>query len=48
MVEKVLSDGTCRRNAKRISEKLKSYGGASAAAQLIDDFVQEHGGTGSA
>ena len=38
-VNRILSDSSFRENAKRISEKLRSYGGASYAASLIEDCV---------
>lgn len=38
-VKHILSDSSFRENAKRISEKLRSYGGASYAASLIEDFL---------
>ncbi|MCG8609289.1 MAG: hypothetical protein MI864_02020 [Pseudomonadales bacterium] len=37
-VFKILSDESFVQNAKRISERIKTYGGASEAARLIDDF----------
>jgi serine/threonine protein kinase len=42
-VRKVLSTPSYRENALRISAKLKQYGGASKAAQLIEDYlIQKH------
>jgi UDP:flavonoid glycosyltransferase YjiC (YdhE family) len=38
-VDRILSDSSFKDNAKRISEKLRSYGGASYAANLIESFV---------
>ena len=38
-VDRILSDSSFKENAKRISEKLRSYGGASYAASLIEDSV---------
>jgi hypothetical protein len=38
MVRRVLSDPSFTRNAWRISEKMRVYGGASYAAHLIEDF----------
>ena len=38
-VNRILSDSSFRENAKRISEKIRSYGGASYAASLIENFV---------
>ena len=40
-IEKVLSDPSYAANARRISERLRAYGGASEAARLIADFVQD-------
>lgn len=37
-VRRVLSDPTFTINARRVSEKMQTYGGASAAARLIEDF----------
>ena len=37
-VNRILSDSSFRENAKRISEKIRSYGGASYAASLVEDF----------
>ncbi len=36
----ILKDSSFAENAKRISERMKTYGGASKAASLIDSFVQ--------
>jgi hypothetical protein len=36
----ILSDASFSENAKRISEKMKAYGGASETARLIEDFCQ--------
>jgi MGT family glycosyltransferase len=38
-VNLILSDSSFTENAKRIGEKLRSYGGASYAASLIEDCV---------
>jgi MGT family glycosyltransferase len=38
-VNRILSDASFKENSKRISEKIRSYGGASYAASLIEDFV---------
>lgn len=38
-VNRILADSSFRENAKRISEKLRSYGGASYAASLIEGCV---------
>lgn len=38
-VNRILSDPSFRQNAKRISEKLRSYGGASYAATLVEGSV---------
>ena len=35
----VLSDPTYTENAKRISEKIRGYGGASDAARLIENHI---------
>ena len=40
-IKNVLTDPTSTQNAQRISEKLKTYGGATEAAQLIEDFSGE-------
>lgn len=37
-IDRILTDSSFRENAKRISEKLRSYGGPSYAASLIEDF----------
>ncbi len=37
-VRRVLSDPSFTQNARRVSEKMKTYGGASEAAHLIEDF----------
>jgi UDP:flavonoid glycosyltransferase YjiC (YdhE family) len=39
----ILSDESFARNAKRISECMKSYGGAPEAARLIEKFIQVTG-----
>lgn len=39
-VRRVLSDPSFTTNARRIGEKLRTYGGASEAARLIDNFSQ--------
>ena len=39
-VFKILSDPSFAENAKRISERMKTFGGASEAARLIEGFVQ--------
>lgn len=36
----ILSDGSFAENAKRIGERMKSYGGPFEAARLIEGFVQ--------
>ena len=38
-VNRILSDSSFKENAKRISEKLRTYGGAPYAASLIEDSV---------
>lgn len=38
-VRRILSDSSFTENAKRISEEMKSYGGASEAARLIEKLV---------
>ena len=38
-VNRILSDSSFKENAMRISERLRSYGGASYAASLIEHFV---------
>ena len=38
-VNHILSDPSFRENARRIGEKLRSYGGAPFAASLIEHFV---------
>jgi UDP:flavonoid glycosyltransferase YjiC (YdhE family) len=38
-VNRILSDSSFKENAKRISERLRSYGGASYAASLIEGCV---------
>ncbi|MDH4137689.1 MAG: hypothetical protein OEW09_13395, partial [Anaerolineae bacterium] len=38
-VRRVLSDPSFTINARRVSEKMQAYGGASAAARLIEDFI---------
>jgi UDP:flavonoid glycosyltransferase YjiC (YdhE family) len=38
-VNRILSDSSFKENAMRISEKLRTYGGASYAASLIEHFV---------
>lgn len=38
-VDRILSDSSFKENAKRISEKIRSYGGASYAASLIEGLV---------
>lgn len=40
-VNRVLSEPSYAENAKRISQKLHRYGGASQAAQLIEEFSQK-------
>ena len=40
-VRQVLTDPSFTQNARRISEKLKIYGGASTTAQLIENFSEE-------
>jgi len=37
-VRRVLSDPSFTQNARRVSEKMKTYGGATQAARLIEDF----------
>jgi hypothetical protein len=34
-----LSEPSCAMNARRISEKMQTYGGAPEAARLIEDFI---------
>jgi UDP:flavonoid glycosyltransferase YjiC (YdhE family) len=41
-VFKILSDVLFRENAKRISDKMKTYGGASDAARLIESVIVHH------
>jgi UDP:flavonoid glycosyltransferase YjiC (YdhE family) len=38
-VDRILTDPSFKNNSKRISEKMRSYGGAFYAATLIQDFV---------
>ena len=38
-VDRILLDPSFKENARRVSEKLRSYGGASYAARLIEEFV---------
>ena len=38
-VRQVLSDPSFRLNAGRIAESIRTYGGASEAARLIDNFA---------
>ncbi len=38
-VDRILSDSSFKENARRIGEKLRSYGGASYAASLIENCV---------
>jgi MGT family glycosyltransferase len=38
-VNRILSDASFKMNCRRISQELKSYGGASYAASLIEDFA---------
>jgi UDP:flavonoid glycosyltransferase YjiC (YdhE family) len=38
-VNRILSDSSFKENAMRISGRLRSYGGASYAASLIEHFV---------
>jgi len=38
-VNRVLSDPSFKEDARRISEKLRSYGGAPCAARLIEESV---------
>jgi UDP:flavonoid glycosyltransferase YjiC (YdhE family) len=38
-VDHILSDSSYKENSRRISEKLRSYGGASYAASLIEELV---------
>jgi UDP:flavonoid glycosyltransferase YjiC (YdhE family) len=40
-VRQVLADPSFTENARRIGEKMRGYGGASQAAQLIEEFVQK-------
>ena len=40
-VRQVLCDPSYKMNARRISRKLRAYGGASEAARLIEDFSRE-------
>jgi UDP:flavonoid glycosyltransferase YjiC (YdhE family) len=43
-VKHVLSDSSYTKNARRVSEKIRSYGGASEAARLIEkQIVSEYG-----
>jgi len=44
-VNRILSDPSFKMNCKRISEKLKSHGGASYAANLIEDFAVNYTAT---
>jgi UDP:flavonoid glycosyltransferase YjiC (YdhE family) len=38
-VRRVLSDPSFTLNARRVGEKMRTYGGASEAARLIEDFA---------
>jgi UDP:flavonoid glycosyltransferase YjiC (YdhE family) len=38
-VNRILSDPSFKKNSMRMSEKIRSYGGASYAASLIEDFA---------
>jgi len=38
VVRRVLADPSFTQNARRVSEKMKTYGGAAEAARLIEDF----------
>jgi UDP:flavonoid glycosyltransferase YjiC (YdhE family) len=40
-VRRVLADPSFAENASRIGEKMRRYGGASQAAQLIEEFVEK-------
>ena len=39
-VREVLSDPSYATNARRISENMQTYGGASEAARLVEGFIQ--------
>ncbi|GAF92996.1 unnamed protein product, partial [marine sediment metagenome] len=39
-VRQVLSDPSFARNARRVAETIRTYGGASEAARLIDSFAK--------
>jgi UDP:flavonoid glycosyltransferase YjiC (YdhE family) len=41
-VRHVLATPTFAQNAKKISEKMRSYGGTSQAASLIEQYSQSH------
>jgi UDP:flavonoid glycosyltransferase YjiC (YdhE family) len=45
-VKRVLTDPSFRDNARRIGERLRTYGGASQAADLIEQFAQKVGTRG--
>jgi len=40
---RILSEPSFRENAKRISDRMRTFGGASYAAGLIEAFAEEHG-----
>ncbi len=42
-VRRVLTDPSFAKNARRIGEDMRTYGGASQAAQLIEEFAQRTG-----
>ena len=43
MIRRVLSDPSYAENAQRVSRRLRSYGGVSHAARLIEEFSQKVG-----
>jgi len=40
-IKRILGDTSLTRNAKLISRNMKTYGGSSEAARLIEDFVRQ-------
>lgn len=41
-IERVLADPSYRKNAKKISERMGKYGGATEAARIIENFITDH------
>jgi UDP:flavonoid glycosyltransferase YjiC (YdhE family) len=41
-VKRVLSDPSYRQSAQRIAKSMRSYGGAFAAAQHLEEFLATH------